>query len=119
MTRATALMAVALLAFPGAGRHGAAHNQDGQRLSPVVDVWALQEPATPAAEPEEAAATSDDWSPVRDGALAGAVTGCYLGWALASQPDSDISRAGLCVLGGLFYAGVGAGVGALVKCIRG
>jgi len=45
---------VNLVVADDAGRRGAAITQDGQRFSPEVDVWILQEPATtPAAEPED------------------------------------------------------------------
>lgn len=93
---------------------------NGRELSPVPDVWTLQEPAAPVEPDDEEKPASAGRSPVITGALAGALFGCAAGAgaALADASD-DIDGVGFCVLTGLFYAGVGAGVGALVQWIRG
>ena len=84
---------------------------DGREITPVLDVWRLQEPV---AEPED----KPEGTTIVHGALAGALAGCFYGVGVAGSGD-DLSRTGSCVLNGLFFGGVGAGAVALVKWLRG
>lgn len=111
MDPATLLTSCCLL-VPPAGLPITLH---GRPIEPVPNVWTLQEPAV---EPDE----NDDESissgpPTRTWILAGAFWGCVYGIAAATS-SSDEGRGELCFLNGLFFAGIGAGAGALVKLIR-
>lgn len=120
MTKRSSIALVLLIAFSGPAAAGPPRPPltfDGREISPVVEVWTLpsQEPAADADEADDEPSPSE--SLVRIGLVTGALWGCILGIALAAPP-SDIGRGGLCVLNGLFFGSVGAGVGALVKWIR-
>ena len=83
---------------------------DGRDLSPVVEVWALQEPVVPATEAEEepGAAGFAASPPGCNSAIDGAVGGCIYGAAMGSM-STDISTSGSCVLNAMAFSGIVAG----------
>ena len=78
---------------------------DGRPLSPVVEVWTIQEPAAPAAVAEEEPDAPTDLSrPIVIGAIAGAGLGCLFG-AAASVMTTDITTSGSCGLNAIVFGG--------------
>lgn len=92
---------------------------DGRPVA-TVDAWTLREPAVQPEqeqddEPDPAA--RPDGAPIIKGLLFGGGFGCVYGMAVAGTGE-DISVSGSCILNGLFFAGVGAGIGAWIKALR-
>ena len=78
---------------------------DGRPLSPVVEVWTIQEPAAPAAVAEEEPDAPTDLSrQIVIGAIAGARLGCLFG-AAASVMTTDITASGSCGLNAIVFGG--------------
>ena len=86
---------------------------EGRALSPVVEVWTLQEPAVdpaPAADDEEPAASKFFAArhPIWTGAIFGAAGGCVYGAAVGST-TSDITAGGSCAANAIAFSGIIAG----------
>ena len=93
---------------------------NGNELSPVVEVWAIQEPAVPATTVEEEPNERDRSlliHPVIVGAIAGAGGGCLYGAAVAVS-STDISPGGSCVLNAIAFGGIVAGTVAFARWYR-
>ena len=91
---------------------------DGHPIA-AVDAWTLRKPAL---QPEQDEDTPDpalrrQGAPSVKGMLFGGGFGCVYGTAVAGT-GTDISHGGSCVLNGLFFGAVGAGIGAAVKMLR-
>ena len=115
MTFACAVMAICLL---GAGDPATSIVLDDQPVA-SVNVWTLREPAL---QPEQAGDEPDpappqQGAPIIKGMLFGGGFGCVYGMAVAGA-GTDISHGGSCVLNGLFFGAVGAGIGAWIKMLR-
>ena len=107
------IVASCLLAAP------ASLTLDGRPLSPVVEVWTLQEPAAPvtsADDEEPAAASFAARHPVLTGAIVGAAGGCIYGAAVTD--GRDITRPASCAANAMFFSGVIAGTIAFARWYR-
>ena len=92
---------------------------DGHELSPVVEVWSLQEPAVepePAAD-EQAAGGFVERHPILTGAIFGAVGGCIYGAAVGSS-TSDLKASDFCMANALVWSGIIAGTVAFARWYR-
>ena len=94
---------------------------DGRELSPVVEVWRIQEPAVPAAEAdadeEPAAVGFAARHPILTGAIFGAVGGCIYGAAIGST-TSDLKASDFCMANALVWSGIVAGTVAFARWYR-
>lgn len=97
---------------------------NGNELSPVIEVWKLQEPAVdpdPEADDKEPAASASKFfaarHPIWTGAIFGAGGGCVYGAAVGST-TSDITAAGSCVANAIVFSGLIAGTVAFARWYR-
>ncbi len=90
---------------------------NGRPLSATVEVWTLQEPA--ASAPDEPKPARQGGRPILIGAVAGAFAGCFVGIVVAADDSGGPGAAPLCAVGGLIWGGIGAGIGLVVKTIKG
>ena len=96
---------------------------NGQPLAQAVEVDVLRPATTLVVEPtqaegQEESEESGGLPPVAIGALAGAAFGCAVGAGISIADSGAIDAAPLCLIGGVMWAGVGAGAVALVRWIQ-